>query len=227
MNEIQNIFDQIVNNSNRTITILDFSVNLILTAILGWLLGAIYVRFGNSLSNRKSLTTTLLLVSMTTMIIISVVQSSLALSLGLVGALSIIRFRTAIKEPEELAYFFIAISVGLGFGANQKLTTIVGFCILVLVIFAKSRGKEKTNVQNLIINLNSSNHNPSKDDVNFIVGILKRHCVQIELKRFDEMTSSMEMSFFIELKSFEKLLEIRQEINQTYKDISVSFIESR
>lgn len=59
------------------------------------------------------------------MLVITVVKSSLALSLGLVGALSIIRFRSAIKEPEELTYLFLAISLGLGFGANQTVITII------------------------------------------------------------------------------------------------------
>ena len=55
---------------------------------------------------------------MTTYIVIMVVKNSLALSLGLVGALSIVRFRAAIKEPEELVYLFLIIAAGLGCGAN-------------------------------------------------------------------------------------------------------------
>jgi len=51
---------------------------------------------------------------MTTIFISTVVESSLALTLGLVGALSIVRFRTAVKEPEELSYMFLAITIGLG-----------------------------------------------------------------------------------------------------------------
>ena len=57
---------------------------------------------------------------MTTLLVIAVVKSSLALSLGLVGALSIVRFRTPIKEPEELAYIFLAIALGLCLGADQS-----------------------------------------------------------------------------------------------------------
>ncbi len=56
--------------------------------------------------------------------LILVVKTSLALSLGFVGALSIIRFRTPIKEPEELIYLFLSIGLGLGYGANQTLITI-------------------------------------------------------------------------------------------------------
>jgi hypothetical protein len=61
-----------------------------------------------------------MMITMTTMLIITIVKASLALSLGLVGALSILRFRAAIKEPKELAYWFLAIAIGLDFGARQR-----------------------------------------------------------------------------------------------------------
>ena len=67
------------------------------------------------------------MISLTTMFVIAVIKQSLALSLGLVGALSIIRFRTAIKDPEELANLFFAISIGIGLGANQVEITSISF----------------------------------------------------------------------------------------------------
>ena len=83
---------------------------------------------------------------MTITLIISIVKSSLSLSLGLVGALSIVRYRAAIKEPEELAYLFITIAIGLGLGANQQLPTIVAFAIIVTTIvvrhFLTRKGKQ-------------------------------------------------------------------------------------
>ena len=69
---------------------------------------------------RRDLGLVLPVICLTTLVVISVVKSSLALSLGLVGALSIVRFRTPIKEPEELAYIFLAIAIGLALGADQK-----------------------------------------------------------------------------------------------------------
>ena len=64
----------------------------------------------------------------------------MALSLGLVGALSIVRFRTPIKEPEELAYLFICIAAGLGLGANQTVPTVVAiFIILIVMILMKNK----------------------------------------------------------------------------------------
>ena len=74
-------------------------------------------------------------VLLTTVLVISIVKSSLALSLGLVGALSIVRFRTPIKEPEELAYLFLCIAAGLGLGANQTLPTIIAIILILTVMF--------------------------------------------------------------------------------------------
>lgn len=65
-------------------------------------------------------------------LIITIIKSSIALSLGLVGALSIVRFRTPIKEPEELLYLFVAIAIGLGLGANQLIATLLGFAAICL-----------------------------------------------------------------------------------------------
>ena len=102
------------------ILILNLAIGIVLSLILRWH----FQRFGSTLSNRSEFNLVFPFVLLTTVPIITVVKSSLALSLGLVGALSIVRFRTPIKEPEELAYLFIAIAMGLGLGANQTLPTI-------------------------------------------------------------------------------------------------------
>ncbi|MCW5556509.1 MAG: DUF4956 domain-containing protein [Verrucomicrobiae bacterium] len=60
--------------------------------------------------------------------------------LGLVGALSIIRFRAAIKEPEELSYLFICIAIGLGLGAQQTIITVIAFALLVGILALASSG---------------------------------------------------------------------------------------
>ena len=137
---------------NSGVSLLDFVINLALTGVLTFLLGLMYDRYSRVLSNRKVMIKTLVLVGMTTMLIISIVKSSVALSLGLVGALSIVRFRTAIKEPEELAYFFMSISIGLGMGANEKWVTAAGFVVLALVIvFLGGKTVTSSSTQNLVI----------------------------------------------------------------------------
>jgi hypothetical protein len=80
------------------------------------------------------------------------------LSLGLVGALSIVRFRTPIKEPEELVYLFLAIAIGLGYAAGQVLiTTILILCILFIIyMWLSNRKLEKTNEYNLVVKWENS-----------------------------------------------------------------------
>ena len=83
--------------------------------------------------------------SLTVCLIITVVKSSLALSLGLVGALSIVRFRTPIKDPEDLVYLFLALVNGLGFGANEFIYVIRHLFIL-LFLSSRSFKKQKENL---------------------------------------------------------------------------------
>lgn len=90
------------------------------------------------------------LLSIITFLVISVVKSSLALSLGLVGALSIIRFRTPIKNPEELIYLFMALSLGIGFGANQILITLLVFVVFICIMFFYNK---KSSIKNEDFNL--------------------------------------------------------------------------
>ena len=136
--EIPQLLRQFLVTPAIEIPILTFLLNLILTGFLGLSLNWVYSYYGTSLSNRKLLGQNLIIMAMTTMLIISIVKSSLALSLGLVGALSIVRFRTAIKEPEELTYLFLAIAIGLGLGANQRTIILIAFLIIVTaIIFIK------------------------------------------------------------------------------------------
>lgn len=116
-------------------------INLALVLVLAQILAWHYVRFSRVLSNKEKFSRVFVFVAATTMLVISVVQTSLALSLGLVGALSIIRFRTPIKEPEELAYLFLAVAIGVGVGANEGIiTALVVMTILIYLGFTGRKG---------------------------------------------------------------------------------------
>jgi len=75
------------------------------------------------------------------------------LSLGLVGALSIVRFRTAIKDPEELLYLFLAIAIGLGLGADQRIPTLVAVGIIMLLLIATRLFAPRSQRRNLYLNI--------------------------------------------------------------------------
>jgi len=219
-------FDEFLAASRMQIPVLGFITNLILTAVLALILSSIYVRYGNSLSNRRLFSRNFLLITMTTMLIISIVKSSLALSLGLVGALSIIRFHAAIKEPEELAYLFLAISIGLGFGANQGAITIVAFAIITVITVLVGKFSHKT-YENQNLNLTVISYNPPKIGVDKIVDTLSGYCSAISLRRLDETKEIVEASFLVEFHNFEQLNKAKIALQEIDDSLKFSFLDSK
>ena len=162
---------------------------------------------------------------MTTMLIITIVKSSLALSLGLVGALSIIRFRAAIKEPEELAYLFLAISIGLGFGANQGSVTTVAL-VIILVIIGISQKYFFNNPDNNNMHLTVMSNDPKGIDLNNIIKTLNKFCSGVNLKRLDESDEIFEASFLVEYDSYEKLIKTKKEVQKLNDKIKFTFLDN-
>lgn len=117
--------------------------------VLGGLLAS-YVRFLYSRTSRNpaadSVARVFPLLTLVTITVITVVKSSLALSLGLVGALSIVRFRAAIKDPEELVYLFLCIGVGLALGAEQPWLALVLVVVATLFVSVFDRLRPGANV---------------------------------------------------------------------------------
>lgn len=221
MNE--NLTKELLNQfSNGTESILNFVINIAISILLSILLGFIYNKYGSSLSNKKKLAESFVLLCVTTLVIITIVKSSLALSLGLVGALSIVRFRTAIKEPEELVYFFIAIAIGLGLGADQKVITITGvLCIFIYIIVRNAKSIKKDSYQNLIVTINNF-----KDiDENDILELLKLHCDKVELHRIDDSSEVTELALNVSFKSFNGIMDAKNGLKKI-GGIQFSFIEN-
>lgn len=223
MDELLSQFSISIDN---TFSISNYIINIVLCASLLFVLSLVYRKFGNSISNRGQLAKVLILVGLTTFIIISIVKSSLALSLGLVGALSIVRFRTAIKEPEELGYFFIAIATGLGMGANQLLPTIIGLAmvILIIVLFRKNIFKD-TLTQNLLITTQIKQENQT-NATEKIAEIINQHASQVEVKRINYAAQEMDLNFLVKVKSLEKLNTIQQNLKEIDKNMSITFLDN-
>lgn len=224
MNELLN---QLNFDYDQTFSITSFLINIVLCTILLYILSVIYVKYGRSLSNRNQLSKVLILVGVCTFIIISIVKSSLALSLGLVGALSIIRFRTAIKEPEELAYFFIAIAIGLGFGANQLWPTLIGSFVLFAIIYFASKKKIVNSInQNLIISLRDTKKDLSEIQEN-ITSIISQHSLRTELIRLNVQKNELDFNFLVVLNDYENINKVSQDLRKLDSGISITFIDSQ
>ncbi len=109
----------------QNVSAMTMAIYLLLGAAISLYIRFLYRQCGSTPNDADAITRIFPLLTMVTIGVIAVVKSSMALSLGLVGALSIVRFRSAIKEPEELVYLFLCIGVGLALGAGQPLLAIV------------------------------------------------------------------------------------------------------
>lgn len=224
MNRLQT-FQQFLATQSVQIPVLGFVFNLFLAAILAVILSRIYIRYGTSLSNRRMFAKNFLLITMTTMLVITIVKSSLALSLGLVGALSIVRFRAAIKEPEELSYLFLSISIGLGFGADQRVITLVAVAVICGIIILRKRYHGAETNQNLYLTVAS--HNPQKLSLEQIMQTLKKYCSAVDMKRFDETKEIIEASFLIEFDDFEQMQLAKSELQKLNDSVKITFLDNK
>jgi uncharacterized membrane protein YhiD involved in acid resistance len=153
------------------------------------------------------------------------VRSSVALSLGLVGALSIVRFRTAVKEPEELAYLFFAIGIGIGLGDNQRLITLLALAVGVLLLgIVRLIRREDTDIN---LHLTITERRPGKIDLDGIMNALKPHVSKLKLLRFDENPEMLETGFLIEIRKSANLSQIRNALKALSETLEITFMDNK
>ena len=223
------MLNDLLQTQNEVFSLSSFIINFFCGAVLSLLIRYHYTKFGSTITNRNDFANIFPFLTLTTILIISVVKSSLALSLGLVGALSIVRFRTPIKEPEELAYLFLCIATGLGLGANQTVVTILAvILILAFLSILKKRMIVKNN-KNMFLNIEFENIKDLKKDQihNFIINTVTKEFEGSDLRQVTTRGNYYHASFIIHFDEIEKLQSIISVLEAKYPSISVSYIDQR
>jgi len=174
-------------NSAPDISYSNFIIAILVSAFLALIIKSAYIKLSRTLNDRVYFSDTFIPLAIITTLVITVIKFSLALSLGLVGALSIVRFRAAIKEPEELVYLFFIIGIGLANGANQFLVSIICTFFIIIILFLKKYYDDKKNNQNLSdssVNVMQIEITDGKDGVEKIIETLKSETLYLKLKSF-------------------------------------------
>ncbi len=213
-------------NENIEINLTNFATNLIVVVILSYLIKLIYNRYSHSLSNKDYFSKNFVILGITTCLVITIVKSSLALSLGLVGALSIVRFRAAIKEPEELVYLFLVIATGLGIGANQVKITILGVLValIIIVFFSFFSTKKIKNIDLNVFQLSIIfNKKISKEVFGNILIILNRNCKEVDFVSMSSEKKEGSIHFEIFPNYAKSISIINKELNNQIKDLKIIF----
>jgi uncharacterized membrane protein YhiD involved in acid resistance len=128
-------FQDLTGTFSVTDVVLGLSLSFVLTAFIGW----IYKITHKGVSYTQSYVHTLVLMGMVVSIIMLIVGSNIARAFSLVGALSIIRFRNAIKETRDVGFIFFAMAIGMATGTRFYLLAVIGTAIISLVILVMNR----------------------------------------------------------------------------------------
>jgi uncharacterized membrane protein YhiD involved in acid resistance len=211
--------------------LLPLLINLILVLIMGQSISWHYMKFAQVLSNKKKMARIFVFMAATTMMVISVVKVSLALSLGLVGALSIIRFRTPVKEPEELAYLFLSIAVGIGMGADQRIATVIMFVVILayLSFYNKRRGGAVGsyllfNIQTTLGRDTGSAMSPATA-LEGILSLARKLSARISLRRVDSQDDDFNVTLMVDIKDDQKLGGFIEDVQELLPGAAVSVVE--
>jgi hypothetical protein len=218
MPDLQSFFD-VESNLSPGALLLSLAIGFVLSLVLRWH----YQRFGSAFSDRRSFSGIFPFLVLTVTLIIAIVKSSLALSLGLVGALSIVRFRTPIKEPEELAYIFLAIAIGLGLGADQTVATVTAApaILLLLALFKWSRKRAS---QNLFLSIQAGGGDGKMriDELSKLVASSVDAC---ELRRVDISEDILHATYFVEAPDLTKVHALLTELQAKHPGANISLID--
>ena len=173
------------------VSILDIVLALVLAFCLGLLIFYIYKKTYSGVMYSSSFGVTLVSLTMITTLVILAVTSNVVLSLGMVGALSIVRFRTAIKEPLDIAFLFWAIADGIVLAAGMIPLAVFGSVLIgaVILIFANHRDMSNP----YIVVLRTNGHESETKAVEFLKSHVKKCVIKSKTAQKDSVELNLEV----------------------------------
>ena len=130
----------------------DTLIGMVFALVIGLFIFMVYKKTFNGVMYSTGFAMTLVGLALVTTLVIMAVTSNVVLSLGMVGALSIVRFRAAIKEPVEIVYLFWSIAVGIVIGAGMIPLAVIGSAIIGIILILFANRKVHENPYLLILN---------------------------------------------------------------------------
>ena len=180
--------------NNTIISVAEIAIGLIMSVCLAFFIYFIYKKTYSGVMYSKNFNVTILLVTIITTMVMMIIGSNLALSLGMVGALSIIRFRTAVKDAKDSAFIFWAIAVGIACGSGIYTIAILGSIIIALVLLFLNRGVMDETSYLVIV------HGDSSADVDLISKTIDKYCARSALKMKNITESKVDMTYEVTFK---------------------------
>lgn len=188
----------------------DIAICLILTTVIAVYIYFIYKQINKNSFYNKNFNMSLVALAIVTAAVILTIQSSIVVSLGMVGALSIVRFRTAIKDPMDLVFLFWSITVGIICGAGHAIIAIIASAIITVVVFsfANSNGGKP----HMVLLVNSDTYEAEND----IMKIIQKYCQSYRVKARNLTKNHLDMAIEVKASEQGELLKALLEMEHVY-----------
>lgn len=224
--ELQEAWSRIENSLSiqEGISSLAMGAYLVLAGVFGIYLRFLFRRWSVSASDSDGISRVFPLLAVVTCAVIATVKSSLALSLGLVGALSIVRFRSAIKEPEELVYLFLCVAVGLALGAELPLLACVLMAVVSVLALFMHYFARRGHDHNLLLTITGDSDNGFVEGNGDVLSIVEELSGQCALQRFDVAEGRSQLRLMLKRSDPRRTTELIKRLRQRLPDCEFSYV---
>ncbi|MDP6557588.1 MAG: DUF4956 domain-containing protein [Pirellulaceae bacterium] len=226
MQQMEEVWKQLEGavTNGQNVSALSLCTYLTLSATLALYIRWLYQKCSASSSDTESISRVFPLLALVTTGVIAVVKSSLALSLGLVGALSIVRFRAAIKDPEELVYLFLCIGIGLALGAEQPLLAIALVCVATVFVVGMHFASRSQRQHRLLLTITGDAEPHFSDGEASVMSAVETVAGRYTLQRFDIENGRGQVRIVLGDSSPEKTAELIARLRERLPDCDLSYV---
>ena len=221
---LEGVMDSFTSSEATDSSVWIMLVYLIMGGVLALYIRFLYRHCNTSVSNADSVARIFPLLTMVTVGVIAVVKSSLALSLGLVGALSIVRFRAAIKDPEELVYLFLCIGIGLALGAEQPLLAIAIVGVSTVFILGIHFTTGKSRQQNLLLTITGDANKHFREDDSGVMNVVEQLVGRYTLQRYDLEQGRGQVRIVINRKGGQETAQLIEKLRAKLPECEFSYV---
>jgi hypothetical protein len=202
---------------------LRLAINMFLGGFLAICIRELFKRYGVTRSNRESFANLFPLFTLVTIMVIFVVQTSVALSLGLIGALSIVRFRSAIKSPEELSYLLFCVAIGLTLGANQKLLAVMAVLLISTYVVVRPSLDFPTNRRRLLLTVSGD---AGKFYGASAIDVVRTTTKELTIQRLDHVGDHAELRAIVAVNNDEEANRLMSSLRAKLPHLQVSYLDA-
>ncbi|MGD9488179.1 MAG: DUF4956 domain-containing protein [Calditrichaceae bacterium] len=211
------------------VSIFEIMKNIIVALCCGLFIAYIYQKSYRGAGYSAAFVNSMIILTMITAIVIMVIGNNLARAFGLVGAMSIIRFRTAVKDTQDIVFIFFALAIGMASGVGYYKLAIFGsvFVGIIILLLAKSKITSPRQDDYLL----QFSFQPNGGDPQSYMPILEKYCRRYKVinTRTIENQGIMELSYYVRLKNKDKNPEFISALDNSHgvKNINLFFDEEQ